>query len=156
MINSIVTYTLKVVSLRSSKLSNYFELVQTSSRALFHTLQAFYDWFFITVNDLVNEVSYHWEGFSVQRQSFHGFSISNLRKHEKCFEPDYVDTEGHSCAKAIFTLHRQLGHFLIRVYGPSLLIVITTFIGFWIPAQGYPARVCYNLNYFSSWLIISY
>lgn len=87
------------------------------------------------------QIIYNWTSFDVeQMEGVHGFRVSNLNKQSTCY--DHNDGgKGHSCLKATFTLQRQLGHYLIRVYGPSLLIVITTFIGFFIPAQGYPARV---------------
>lgn len=38
-------------------------------------------------------------------------------------------------------LTRNVGSFLVKRYIPSFLIVIMTFIGFWLPTSVYPARV---------------
>lgn len=38
-------------------------------------------------------------------------------------------------------MKRRWEYYAIRIYGPSLLLVVTAFIGFWIPVLGYPARV---------------
>ena len=46
-----------------------------------------------------------------------------------------------SCLKASLTLKRNVGNFIIKKYIPSFLIVILTFLGFWIPTAAYPARV---------------
>ena len=53
------------------------------------------------------------------------------------------NSRGHefSCLRASFALRRRLGYYAIKIYGPSILIVMITFIGFWMPIQGLPARV---------------
>lgn len=33
------------------------------------------------------------------------------------------------------------GHFVVKKYIPSFLIVVMSFVGFWIPTNAYPARV---------------
>ena len=47
----------------------------------------------------------------------------------------------YSCVRARLTMFRNVSYYLIRHYGPTLLLVITSFVGFWIPPAGYPARV---------------
>ena len=47
----------------------------------------------------------------------------------------------YSCLRASFAMRRRLGYYVINIYGPSILIVVITFIGFWMPIQGLPARV---------------
>ncbi|KAI1290832.1 Glycine receptor subunit alphaZ1 [Halotydeus destructor] len=46
-----------------------------------------------------------------------------------------------SCIRGIITLKRFVGHFVIQKYIPSTIIVVMCFVGFWIPANAYPARV---------------
>lgn len=48
---------------------------------------------------------------------------------------------GYSCISSQLKLFRNVSYYLIRIYGPSFLLVITSFVGFWIPPCGYPARV---------------
>lgn len=43
--------------------------------------------------------------------------------------------------KPLNILLNVLSYYIIRIYGPSFLLVITAFVGFWIPPCGYPARV---------------
>ena len=46
-----------------------------------------------------------------------------------------------SCIRGIFILERLVGHFVLKFYIPSILIVVMTFVGYWIPLTAYPARV---------------
>lgn len=46
-----------------------------------------------------------------------------------------------SCIRAGIVLTRRIGHFLIKKYIPSALIVLMSFVGFWIPTDSYPARI---------------
>lgn len=48
---------------------------------------------------------------------------------------------GYSCIASQLKLFRNVSYYIIRIYGPSLLLVVTAFVGFWIPPCGYPARV---------------
>lgn len=48
--------------------------------------------------------------------------------------------------KASLTLKRNIGNFIIKRYIPSFLIVILTFLGFWIPTTAYPARVALTIT----------
>ncbi len=51
-----------------------------------------------------------------------------------------------SCLTARLTLKRNIGNFIIKRYIPSFLIVILTFLGFWIPTTAYPARVALTIT----------
>jgi len=44
-----------------------------------------------------------------------------------------------------FVLRRDLGYFLIQVYVPSILIVILSWVSFWINIDASPARVSLGL-----------
>lgn len=46
-----------------------------------------------------------------------------------------------TCIEARFHLERQMGYYLIQMYIPSLLIVILSWISFWINMDAAPARV---------------
>ena len=34
-----------------------------------------------------------------------------------------------------------MGHFILKIYIPSTLVVVMTFVGYWIPVSAHPARV---------------
>ncbi|CAG5993759.1 unnamed protein product [Menidia menidia] len=46
-----------------------------------------------------------------------------------------------TCIEARFHLERQMGYYLIQMYIPSLLIVILSWVSFWINMDAAPARV---------------
>nr|XP_032835682.1 glycine receptor subunit alpha-2-like [Petromyzon marinus] len=45
------------------------------------------------------------------------------------------------CLKATFTLSRQMGYYVTQVYVPSLLLVMVSWLSFWINKEPAPARV---------------
>ncbi|XP_036423628.1 glycine receptor, alpha 4a [Colossoma macropomum] len=53
----------------------------------------------------------------------------------------YYNTGKFTCIEARFHLKRQMGYYLIQMYIPSLLIVILSWISFWINMDAAPARV---------------
>ena len=47
----------------------------------------------------------------------------------------------YPCLEFLFVLRRDIGYFLIQVYVPSILIVILSWVSFWINVDASPARV---------------
>ena len=47
----------------------------------------------------------------------------------------------HSCLEAVFVVSRNIGFFLIQFYIPSVLLVILSWISFWISVDAVVARV---------------
>ena len=45
------------------------------------------------------------------------------------------------CLRATVVLHREFGFFLLQTYIPSVLIVILSWVSFWINADAVPARI---------------
>ncbi|XP_035232684.1 glycine receptor subunit alphaZ1-like, partial [Stegodyphus dumicola] len=46
-----------------------------------------------------------------------------------------------TCIQVVFTLKRRLGYYMFHTYIPTCLIVIMSWISFWIRAEAVPARV---------------
>jgi glycine receptor alpha-2/glycine receptor alpha-3 len=46
----------------------------------------------------------------------------------------------YSCVAAKLELFRKFSYYLIRIYSPSFLLVVTSFVGFWVPPMGHSAR----------------
>ena len=46
-----------------------------------------------------------------------------------------------SCIESSFFLKREYGYYVIQTYIPSLLIVILSWVGFWINIDSIPARI---------------
>lgn len=47
----------------------------------------------------------------------------------------------YTCVEVIFTLRRQVGFYMMGVYAPTLLIVVLTWLSFWINPDASAARV---------------
>lgn len=53
----------------------------------------------------------------------------------------YKETGSFSCVRADFILERDLGFYIIQVYVPSVLIVILSWVSFWLDVGAIPARI---------------
>ncbi|XP_006002773.1 glycine receptor, beta b [Latimeria chalumnae] len=53
----------------------------------------------------------------------------------------YKGTGYYTCVKVIFTLRRQVGFYMMGVYAPTLLIVVLSWLSFWINPDASAARV---------------
>lgn len=91
----------------------------------------------LVLNDR-SQVEFQWTSLSIgDKVDFPKFSIGKLTSSECSVH----HRPGYHCVKASIHLKRRWEYYAIRIYGPSLLLVATSFIGFWIPVLGYPARV---------------
>ncbi|CAH1257292.1 GABRB3 [Branchiostoma lanceolatum] len=52
----------------------------------------------------------------------------------------------YSNVKFCFLLHRQAFYFIFQTYIPSLLLVVLSWVGFWINAEAVPARVALGIT----------
>lgn len=96
------------------------------------------------VSNQKRDVILEWEHFKLdQKIDFPKFHIEKIQAGE-C---DDHHRPGYYCLKASIHLRRRWEYYAIRIYGPSILLVITSFIGFWIPVMGYPARVGSNSSF---------
>ncbi|XP_055894619.1 glycine receptor subunit alpha-2-like isoform X2 [Biomphalaria glabrata] len=53
----------------------------------------------------------------------------------------YKETGSFSCVQANFILARDVGYYIIQVYVPSVLIVILSWVSFWLDVEAIPARI---------------
>ncbi|CAN0418618.1 unnamed protein product [Lampetra planeri] len=67
------------------------------------------------------------------------FTLSSNIKLSTCNK--YYVKGNYSCISACFRLRRQMGFYLIQLYTPSVLIVIISWMSFWIDMSLTPARV---------------
>lgn len=51
----------------------------------------------------------------------------------------------YTCLRLEFKLHRTLGFYIIQVYVPSCLIVILSWVSFWLNVDSTPARISLGL-----------
>ena len=52
------------------------------------------------------------------------------------------------CLKATFTLYRHFGFFLLQTYIPSTLIIILSWVSFWVNIDATPARIALGKSTF--------
>ena len=67
------------------------------------------------------------------------FNLTSLKSSE-CREQHYKIGD-FSCLKAVFHLRRQYGYFLLQTYTPTSMIVMISWLSFWINKNSEPARV---------------
>ncbi|XP_075712247.1 glycine receptor subunit alpha-1 isoform X1 [Rhinoderma darwinii] len=92
-----------------------------------------------TMNDLIFE----WEEVGAV-QVADGLTLPQfILKEEKDLRycTKHYNTGKFTCIEARFHLERQMGYYLIQMYIPSLLIVILSWVSFWINMDAAPARV---------------
>ena len=63
-----------------------------------------------------------------------------------CFWPvrylmNVIGTGNFTCLEIVFSFRRRLGYYLFHTYVPTCLIVIMSWISFWIRPEAVPARV---------------
>lgn len=79
-----------------------------------------------------------WDSFALSSQKqFPNFYVVR-KKTSNCTS---LRGDDYSCIASHIKLFRNVSYYMTRIYGPSFLLVITAFVGFWIPPMGYPARV---------------
>ncbi|XP_007433624.1 glycine receptor subunit alpha-4 [Python bivittatus] len=93
-----------------------------------------------TMNDLIFE----WEKEQEAVQVADGLTLPQfILRDEKdlgsCTKS--YNTGQFTCIEVKFHLERQMGYYLIQMYIPSLLIVILSWVSFWINMDAAPARV---------------
>lgn len=80
--------------------------------------------------------------------------MANYVSHWSCFIMFNYCLLSHAgyytCVEVIFTLRRQVGFYMMGVYAPTLLIVVLSWLSFWINPDASAARVPLGTDYFKS------
>lgn len=77
-------------------------------------------------------------------QPLHNTSPGLVAQLYLCFS--FCWTGKFTCIEVKFHLERQMGYYLIQMYIPSLLIVILSWVSFWINMDAAPARVALGIT----------
>uniref|UniRef100_S4R9V1 Glycine receptor, alpha 1 n=1 Tax=Petromyzon marinus TaxID=7757 RepID=S4R9V1_PETMA len=96
------------------------------------------------------DLSFHWdeeEPVIISKELvLPQFVLSSKIDTDSC-DKLYSSGTGHfSCISARFVLHREMGFYLIQLYVPSALIVIISWVSFWINMEAAPARVALGIT----------
>ncbi|XP_069981907.1 glycine receptor subunit alpha-2-like [Penaeus vannamei] len=71
------------------------------------------------------------------------FNIIN-NETDRCHEDFQIGN--YSCLRALITLERNIGFHLVQSYLPSILIVVISWMGFWMDTDSVPARTCLGVT----------
>ncbi|BFZ14997.1 hypothetical protein BsWGS_18036 [Bradybaena similaris] len=74
------------------------------------------------------------ENLQLSQYTLVSHSLSNCTK-------TYKETGSFSCVQADLILQRDVGYYIIQVYVPSVLIVILSWVSFWLDVEAIPARI---------------
>ncbi|XP_002736451.1 glycine receptor subunit alpha-2-like [Saccoglossus kowalevskii] len=55
-------------------------------------------------------------------------------------------TGSFTCIEATFTLHREVGYYILQAYLPSIILVVLSWVSFWISYEAAPARVALGVT----------
>uniref|UniRef100_A0A673CAU1 Glycine receptor, alpha 4a n=1 Tax=Sphaeramia orbicularis TaxID=375764 RepID=A0A673CAU1_9TELE len=81
-------------------------------------------------------------GYTMNDLIFEWLSENPVQVADDLTLPQFVFSYGKfTCIEVKFHLERQMGYYLIQMYIPSLLIVILSWVSFWINMDAAPARV---------------
>ena len=53
----------------------------------------------------------------------------------------FIDTGEYSCLKVNLLFKREFSYYLIQIYIPCCMLVIVSWVSFWLDASAVPARV---------------
>uniref|UniRef100_A0A0N4Z0B2 Neur_chan_LBD domain-containing protein n=1 Tax=Parastrongyloides trichosuri TaxID=131310 RepID=A0A0N4Z0B2_PARTI len=91
-----------------------------------------------------NEVTYKWKKVELDKSMSNMLSQYQLTGHyidtTNLSDPRF-DNRAYSVLKTYFSFKRQQGFYILQIYTPSSLIVIMSWVSFWINKEASPARV---------------
>uniref|UniRef100_A0A8C5K9X6 Glycine receptor, alpha 3 subunit n=1 Tax=Jaculus jaculus TaxID=51337 RepID=A0A8C5K9X6_JACJA len=103
---------------------------------------------FCLVGYTMNDLIFEWQD-EAPVQVAEGLTLPQfLLKEEKDLRycTKHYNTGKFTCIEVRFHLERQMGYYLIQMYIPSLLIVILSWVSFWINMDAAPARVALGIT----------
>ncbi|KAL2081679.1 hypothetical protein ACEWY4_023532 [Coilia grayii] len=97
-----------------------------------------------TMNDLIFEWTDNGPVQVAEGLTLPQFILKDEKELEYCTK--HYNTGKFTCIEVKFHLERQMGYYLIQMYIPSLLIVILSWVSFWINMDAAPARVALGIT----------
>ena len=76
--------------------------------------------------------------FKIITHTWHTFPLNDT--HYRII-PQRSITGAFTCLQVSFTLGREIGFYLLQTYIPSTLIVVLSWVSFWISSDSVPARI---------------
>ncbi|XP_078721163.1 glycine receptor subunit alpha-2-like isoform X3 [Lampetra fluviatilis] len=97
-----------------------------------------------TMNDLIFEWKQEGAVQVAEGLTLPQFQLKDEKDLVYCTK--HYNTGKFTCIEVKFHLERQMGYYLIQMYIPSLLIVILSWVSFWINMDAAPARVALGIT----------
>ncbi|KAK7471342.1 hypothetical protein BaRGS_00036017 [Batillaria attramentaria] len=63
------------------------------------------------------------------------------RMATRCNKRYHQKSDNHSCIEAVFFLERNITYYVVQMYIPSILIVMLSWISFWLTVNSVPGRI---------------
>ncbi|XP_037071387.1 glycine receptor subunit alpha-4-like [Pollicipes pollicipes] len=75
------------------------------------------------------------------------YTLSSVESHDCSYYHMYEGANlTHTCVQATFIFDRQFSYYFVQMYLPSILIVLVSFLSFWIPVENVPGRVALGVT----------
>ncbi|XP_072022012.1 glycine receptor subunit alpha-2-like [Amphiura filiformis] len=102
---------------------------------------------FESFENTIENVHYYWHEdpveFHLDLLKLPQYEVDGVHTHN-CTK--ILKTGVYSCIGADFLFRRTLGYYLLQTYIPSTLLVVTSWVSFWIQIKGSPARVALGVT----------
>ncbi|KAF0312070.1 Glycine receptor subunit alphaZ1 [Amphibalanus amphitrite] len=70
------------------------------------------------------------------------YTLSSVEPRDCSYHYQYENSYlNHTCVEASFIFDRQFSYYFVQMYLPSILIVLVSFLSFWIPVENVSGRV---------------
>ena len=93
------------------------------------------------------ETYFNWKQISQKRDNFYILEATFIRLWDIEFYWRRLLFPGnYSCLAAKFELHRSIGFHLVQSYIPTILIVIVSWVSFWMDVEHVPGRVALGVT----------
>lgn len=95
-----------------------------------------------------NDVTYKWKDVELDEKMgnmLSQYKILNLFKTEHNISGYQQNDRNISVLKVYFKLQRQQGYYVLQIYTPCTLLVVMSWVSFWINKEASPARVALGI-----------
>jgi len=99
----------------------------------------------ITMHSRPRQMDRQTDGQTDERTNTMAITRTFALKSSQCCDGRLRTVGAYPCLQFRFKMRRDIGYFLIQVYVPSILIVILSWVSFWINVDASPARVSIGL-----------
>ncbi|PAV67688.1 hypothetical protein WR25_04210 isoform H [Diploscapter pachys] len=109
------------------------------------------DFDLISYAHTMKDIIYRWDtkGDPVQRKRGVGndlpnFLLTKILTNNEC--TSHTNTGSYACLRMTFVLERQISYYMVQLYGPTTMIVIVSWVSFWIDMHSTAGRVALGVT----------